>query len=273
MLLASSKDHALAPFSDAIAAVKYHIRSGGRRVRAQLAHGAGIALKIDPDHAVVIATTVELLHNASLIHDDLQDRSRSRRGLPSVWLEFGDGIAVCAGDLLISAAYRNLVSFPIIDVVPALFRLTHDAVTQSICGQCADLAAQRQYPQDLGAYERIVAAKSGALLSLPLELSLLASGYSDAMPLARRAADSFATGYQIADDLADVAADKGNDHSPKALNLVLLLQASGLGAEAKDKARSIAMRHLKASAIMANDLPQESGALLSKLALSLCEEL
>jgi len=282
MILTASKEHkknneadpefSSTPFSEAVVAAEYHVKSGGRRVRAQLALDAGKALELDPESAVVIATTVELLHNASLIHDDLQDRSRTRRGLPSVWLHFGDGIAVCAGDFLISAAYRSLVSFPEMSLVPALFESTHKKVAQSISGQCGDLAARRQYPKDVSIYEQIVAAKSGSLLSLPLELSLLAAGFSNFTPIARRAADAFAVGYQIVDDLEDLSADIGTDESPRSLNLVLVLQAAGLGEGAKDKARSIAMKHLKLAFTLAEDLPNEAGASLRSLALSLWKE-
>ena len=61
-------------------AASYHLRTGGNRVRAQLALHAGRALGLGVSDAVTLATTCELLHNASLIHDDLQDLDEVRRG-------------------------------------------------------------------------------------------------------------------------------------------------------------------------------------------------
>ena len=63
----------------------FHLASGGSRTRAKLCIDAGLALHLSSKTIVALASTIELLHNASLVHDDLQDADISRRGRESVW--------------------------------------------------------------------------------------------------------------------------------------------------------------------------------------------
>ncbi len=91
-------------------------------------------MRLSVANAVTIATTVELLHDASLVHDDVQNGDALRRGQKAVWFHFGVNAAICTRDLMLS----------------------------------------------------------GALLSLPIELVLLDSGYDDYLPNALRAAEAFA---------------------------------------------------------------------------------
>ena len=120
-------------------ACAHHLGAGGQRVRALLALDAGVTLGIPDVDAVTIAATVELLHNASLIHDDLQDRSAQRRGAPTVQSAFGAGIALCAGDLLLSGAYGVLAGYSATASLPRLLALTHSATADAAQGQSADV--------------------------------------------------------------------------------------------------------------------------------------
>lgn len=235
----------------------YHLGTGGRRVRARLALHAGLALRLAPDDAVALATAAELLHNASLIHDDLQDRDRTRRDAPTVWQAFGDDAAICSGDLLLSSAYAALASVGAKDLIA----LCHARVAEAIDGQSADRVAG---VRTIGQYELVASQKSGALLSLPLEAALIAAGRAESASAARDAAGHFAIGYQIADDLGDI----GHDEARGALNVVLVLRASH-GQAAEDVARALAMRHLAAAVSGAAKLPDGCGTLLGTLAMRL----
>lgn len=249
-------------------AAAYHMASGGQRIRLRLALHACVALKLGSDDALAIASCAELLHNASLIHDDLQDRDEFRRGRKSVWAAFGDDTAICSGDLLLSSAYAALATFSQPTLLPMLFALTHSRTAQAIAGQCADLAATGLL--STAAYEDIAIAKSGALLSLPVELALVASGNSIWQPQARLAANSFSIGYQIIDDIADIERDTNRGGPAAALNILLVLHLPGRSeAEALAKARTIALNHLSAAALAAEQLPMRSGSLLRESALRL----
>ncbi|MDY7575449.1 polyprenyl synthetase family protein [Actimicrobium sp. CCI2.3] len=255
--------------STLVGALSHHLDSGGQRVRARLALHAGRALNLSDDDAVTIAVTVELLHNASLIHDDLQDRDLQRRGCATLWSAFGENVAICAGDLLLSAAYGNLCRFSDSKKLPQLLAQVHAATASAVHGQCADLSGQAC---DIALYEKIAAAKSGALLALPLELVLIATGQENYLAVARQAADAFAVGYQIVDDIDDIDKDRGSDGQPDGLNACLIL-AAGHGGYAHMVARQLALARFEQATQSASWLPHGAGVLLASLAQRLSAQL
>ncbi len=247
----------------------YQIDSGGSHVRANLALQAGAALGLGAADTITIATVVELLHNASLIHDDLQDGSPCRRGLASVWKMFGANIAICAGDLMLSAAYGALSEWrDTSSLRPVLFK-SHEAIARSVAGQSADLDWQDTSSLDVEAYRLIAASKSGALFGLPLELTLIASGHAYAGTVARDAADHFAIGYQIADDIADAVSDADTSCRQASMNIMSILSKDGVGGTPLSRASTLARQHLRHAAALSLDLPEGSGAYLHDLTLSL----
>jgi geranylgeranyl pyrophosphate synthase len=248
-----------------LSAARYHLRSGGSRVRARLALHAGLSIGLAPNDAITIATTVELLHNASLIHDDLQDRDTLRRNVKTVWAEYGDNIAICAGDLLISSAYCALSSFSNPSYLPALIRAVHANTSTAIHGQCLDLCIDGGSVKDIEVYAKIAAAKSGALLSLPFELAFLGAGKSQWIVEAKGAAEAFAIGYQIIDDLTDLDCDKSNGETPARLNSVLVIAASGHEGVAIEEAKRLARYYLSEAEVRSNKLPNGCGLLLAEL--------
>jgi len=252
-------------------AASYHLSSGGRRVRARLALSAGTALGLPPEDLVAIASCVELIHNASLVHDDLQDREGSRRGVKTVHMAYGDDVALCTGDLLLSSSFAALARFTDTSLLPQLFGLVHSRIAMVIGGQCARLDPTGDVVRDMDAYESIATTKSGALLSLPLELALTGSAKGMWSADARVAANHFAIGYQIADDLEDVEQDRGS----LSVNALLVL-TSAIGCtepEAALRARQYALDHLSKSIGFARSLPNRSGALLRELAVDLSHRL
>ena len=273
----------LAP-CQAVAAASYHLSSGGQRVRAKLALHAGNCLGLSRKDSLLLAVACELLHNASLVHDDIHDRDTHRRGQPSVWHKFGDEIAICAGDLLLSAAHLALSQFGRVARLPELFALMHARVASAVRGQCADLKRPMRSVMTVDEFKKIAVAKSGALLSLPTELALLAAGHNHALPQARQVAESFAIGYQIYDDLFDVEKDAarhgGSNNSQNAntsaCNIVLILQLDAACndlSQARKTAIKIGLQHLLQAATSSTSLPQHSGAALHIMAMQLHEKL
>jgi len=246
-------------------AARYHLEAWGQRVRARLALHACEALGVVGDQAVRLAACVELLHNASLVHDDLQDKEKLRRGRPTVCAAFGPDVALCTGDLLLSAAYGALADLPDPTHLPALLRCVHARTAQVIQGQCSELATKDYALAEVARYEEIVVGKSGVLLSLPLELAFLAACQEQWLPRIRAAAHAFGIGYQMVDDLEDVPGDAAQ-HS---LNIVLLLAAGRPPELAADQARQLARGHLEAAIEHADALPNKAGALLTEFAFAL----
>jgi len=241
-----------------------HLASGGHRVRAGLGLDAGLRLGLSRNDALVIGAAAELLHNASLVHDDLQDGAMLRRGVPTVFAAFGPEVAILSGDLMLSSAYAAIAQFSRPVVVAEMVRLVHQRIARVIRGQCGDLSARNRPVTDLAHYEAIVAGKSGALLGLPLELALLGAGFRESLGPAREAAESFGIGYQIIDDLEDAVCD-----GPLALNILTVLGGGNTAAEAGRLARKVGSRHLRVAATLAHRLPHDAGHLLGKLAATL----
>ena len=258
-------------------AAAYHLCAGGQRVRAKLALHAGLALGLTENTAVTIAATAELLHNASLIHDDIQDHEDMRRGQKAVWKSYGINTAICTGDLLLSAAYAALSEIENSQALPVMIALLHTRTASAIDGQCADLTAHAKLEQGTpGAiyrYEQIAAAKSGALLRLPIELALLAADHSHYLPDAKQAVEAFAIGYQIVDDLNDIQSDTDKDSARESFNIITIYKAAGFASQAIARATALANHHLDLAIKSAARLPLGAGALLTKYSHGLGEHL
>lgn len=269
LALTGSPDAREADASATLKAAHYHLTAGGQRVRAHLALHACRALGLKESDATLLATAAELLHNASLVHDDLHDQETTRRGQPTVWRAFGKDVAICTGDLLLSAAYGALAKFSDTTLLPALLERMHSRTLAVIHGQCSELSAKDKIVNAVAAYQHIVNGKSGALLSLPLELAFIAARLPEDCVLSREAALAFGLGYQMLDDLEDLA----EDTERQTLNIVLVLRANGAGHEATTQASALAQSHLDQAVELARKLPHGAGDLLVERALALGKRL
>lgn len=262
------------PQSPVCKAVIHHLGTPGLRVRSQIALHAADCFGLDAPSTLAIAACCELLHNASLIHDDLQDRDHLRRGMQAVWSMFGDEVALCAGDLLLSAAYAALSNVTNIAAIPHLVALTHAAVAETIRGQaCPTLPAHANFDR-LAAYQATAAAKSGPLLRLPFGLVFTYCNRPDLVATSARAVSAFSIAYQIADDLADIEAD-ARTALGAAANIVIVLEAAG-GTDrttAQASAVLLARAKLAEALAIAAALPHGTAAILSDLAQRIAHKL
>ena len=87
---------------------KYQLHSGGKRFRALLALMASDIFKINQESAIYAAICCEFIHNASLIHDDLQDQRSFKKRIPTIWNRFGDHTAINLGDYFIAGSFEAL---------------------------------------------------------------------------------------------------------------------------------------------------------------------
>ena len=238
----------------------HHLNSGGARVRARLALSAGMRMQLPTDTTLALAACCELIHNASLLHDDIQDGDCERRHTMAAWKLFTTELAMCGGVLMLSAAYQALT--PVGSLSASLVSHTHQRTVDLVHGQAADLS-QRTETLDVNGYSSMAAGKSGSLFALPLELVMLASGQNDSVAKARAAGEAFAIAYQVADDLTDFRTDQTQD----AMNIVRVLTRSGhTEAGAIRQARLLINEHAEAACVLAAQLPNGSGGLLIELA-------
>jgi geranylgeranyl pyrophosphate synthase len=246
-------------------AAKYHLSTPGHQVRARLCLSACLELKINHDDMLIISATSELLHNASLIHDDIQDKDEVRRGLETVWKKFGENIAICAGDLLLSTAYGLLANISETKLLPKLIKIINERTASVIKGQCDDIAYKHKTIDSVETYCKIAKAKSGALLGLPIELALILAEKDEYLNLAKNAAGAFAVGYQVADDLNDIEKDASENGLPKSLNIVFVLSDAGSKNPIQD-AIKLAEQSLSEAVRLAEKLPNALGTLMIRLA-------
>lgn len=220
-------------------------------------------MQLPTDSALALGACCELIHNASLLHDDIQDGDSQRRQTTAAWKRFTPELAMCGGVLMLSAAYQALT--PLGALSASLVSHTHQRTVDLVHGQAADLN-QRTAPVDVNGYSSMAAGKSGSLLALPLELVMLAAGQHASIAKARAAGEAFAIAYQIADDFTDFRADQTQD----AMNIVRLLIRSGHPeAEAIQLARTLINEHTETACALAAQLPNGSGGLLIELASQL----
>lgn len=245
-----------------------HMATGGKGLRTNLALHSAEKLGLGSRTAIAIAAASELIHNASLVHDDIHDRSEKRRGCLSLWARHGADIAICSGDVMISAAYGALATAKGAYLSDAIVRM-HHRVSEVIAGQSADLAAKDAATITLAHYKQIAAAKSAPLLCLPIELSLILAGRAHSTELLEQAARLFAIGYQMADDIEDAAADISNGR----VNIVGILARETEPEEALSVARTLASKTYGLASDLASELPSGCGELMAALAADCAEKM
>ncbi|HBX00413.1 MAG TPA: hypothetical protein DEF77_05650, partial [Gammaproteobacteria bacterium] len=149
---------------------------------------------------------IELIHEASIVHDDIQDQTTRRRGLPTVWRKFGANAALLLGDHLVAAAFRSIAEAPDIDSIKtALMLELSESVSRAASGQHLQLTNETGGDAE-GFYVNVAINKTGALLALPLQFASLFNRKvaSDTMA-ARRCGEQLGLAYQILDDLKPYA--------------------------------------------------------------------
>lgn len=193
------------------AVAQEHLYTGGKRMRARLALASAEALGVERLQAVPWAAACELLHQASLVHDDLQDGDTTRRGHATVWSRHGTATGINVGDLLLMLPWLAITEQPASDAVrTALVRATALRASETVRGQGRDLDLLPAERLDVADWEAAARGKSGALLALPVEGAALLAGLGP--EAAAGLAEPFATLgvlYQALDDVTDLYGDKG----------------------------------------------------------------
>jgi len=202
------------------AAIRHSVFPGGARVRPRLALAVAQACGGDePALADAAAAAVELLHCASLVHDDLPcfDDAATRRGRPSVHAAFGTPMALLAGDALIVMAFETLARLGAatpLRLVPLLL-----AITRGVGAPSGIVAGQAWESEPNPAPEQYRCAKTGALFVAATMSGALASG-ADPGPW-RALGQRLGEAYQVADDLLDAVASESECGKPVGRDAVL----------------------------------------------------
>lgn len=199
--------------------MRYSALGGGKRLRGVLAVTACAAAGGEADHALPLAAALEMLHAYSLVHDDLpaMDDDEMRRGKPTNHIRFGEGIAILAGDALLTHAFIVLARLPELagaapDVSLAIVREVAEAAGTAglIGGQVADLEAEgRGERLSAAELQAIHARKTGALFRTSVRTGALLAGADAAvMEALTQYAVALGLAFQIADDVLDVVGEE-----------------------------------------------------------------
>jgi len=182
-------------------ASEHIIRSGGKRLRPRvvlLSYKA--AGGKDISRAVPLAAAVELLHTASLIHDDINDRSDMRRGQATVNARWGDSLALLAGDFMFIRLLSLIAAFD-----SRVIRVLADSCTAIVEGETLQMLSLGDTGMTEETYLRIVGQKTASLFSACAELGgLLAGGAEQQVSALKDYGLKMGTAFQIRDDTLDL---------------------------------------------------------------------
>ncbi len=199
----------------------------GKRIRPLLVLlSFGACHTTQPDWGAVIpaAAAVELVHNFSLIHDDIQDNSPLRRGRETVWKKWGIAQAINAGDAMYTLAYQALIALA--DGTSAATALKAQDVLQKTClaltqGQYLDLSFEDRTSVTLEEYWAMIGGKTASLLAACTQLGALAAGAPATKVEAYRAfGHNLGLAFQVRDDILGIWGDESKTGKSAASDLV-----------------------------------------------------
>lgn len=190
----------------------YSLEAGGKRIRPLL-----VLATLDffnetiTDESLTVAAVLEMIHTYSLIHDDLpcMDNDDLRRGKPTNHKVYGEGMAVLAGDALLTDSFYYLseLELPAQTRVELIGLLARAAGSQGmIAGQVADLEGEGK-DLSLDAIQAIHVRKTGALIQFAVQAGAILAGKTDQLPILNHYAYHLGLAFQIRDDILDLTAN------------------------------------------------------------------
>jgi octaprenyl-diphosphate synthase len=203
------------------------VEAGGKRLRPRLVQlTAHIGPRHDPLRAAALAAAVELLHNATLIHDDYVDESTHRRGRPTVAAAEGPERAIAVGDFYFAKATRLIAEIGNGDVTSTIA----DALEAICAAQIDDVALRGAFPGDHASYLKVVRGKTAALFAASCASGAqLSEAKPEAVEALRRYGDLLGVAFQMADDMVDFSPSSGKpvglDIRQRVLSLPLIYAA------------------------------------------------
>jgi octaprenyl-diphosphate synthase len=188
-------DPAIEPYAE------YALNGNGKNLRPALVALSANALDKVGDAHVTVAVIIEMVHLATLVHDDVMDEGEIRRGRPTLAANWGNDIAVLFGDCLFAQALKLAASFPTSEICRAVA-----TATNTVCsGEILQTQHRRNFKFSRTEYFRVLEMKTAELFALSCELAAFLSGSTAPQRAAfRQFGLAFGTAYQIYDDCVDL---------------------------------------------------------------------
>ena len=200
------------------------IEAGGKRLRPMLTLASARLMGYAGPYHVHLAATVEFIHTATLLHDDVVDGSAQRRGRPTANLLWDNKSSVLVGDYLFARSFQLMTET---GNLPVLTILSGAAATIAE-GEVLQLTAAQNLATDEATYLKVVRGKTAALFAAACEVGGVIAGATEAEVAALAAyGDAMGIAFQIADDLLDfwggeIGKNKGDDFRDRKLTLPLI---------------------------------------------------
>jgi octaprenyl-diphosphate synthase len=228
---------------DLLPYAEYALNANGKHLRPALVALTAEALGKQTDAHVTVAVIIEMVHLATLVHDDIMDEAEIRRGRLTLAANWGNEIAVLFGDCLFAQALKLASSFPTTDVCRAV-----SLATNTVCsGEILQTKNRRDFEFGRAKYFKVIGMKTAELFALSCELSAFLSGAGHERRQASRDFGlAFGTAYQVYDDCIDLfgteaAAGKslGTDLAKGKLTLPVLLAWERADSRDRDRLKEL----------------------------------
>lgn len=214
--------------------VRYHLgwedpdgrpdEAGGKALRSSLCLLTCEAAGGDHWQALPAAAAVELVHNFSLVHDDIQDGDAERHHRPAVWKLWGEAQAINAGDAILALAHLAVLRLaeegvPEAAVLEAA-RTLSERTLEMVEGQTLDISFEETLDVDLGGYIEMIERKTGALFDCAFQLGGLVAG-ADATLVRRlgKIGRTLGTAFQVRDDMLGIWGDEAATGKPRGADI------------------------------------------------------
>jgi len=185
--------------------------AGGKRIRPALVLLAARCGTYEAERVLPAAMAVEVTHAATLVHDDVIDRSATRRGRPTVAAKLGDEPAIVIGDFYFAKAYEHAARTRAAEVVVVLA----EAVMKICAGEVRQQSIRYRYSTSVDEYMQRIEAKTATLLAACCDIGALLGGLSEKDRGAlRNYGRSLGLAFQIADDVLDYTGTEGEVGKP-----------------------------------------------------------
>jgi len=192
------------------AALQHLLSSGGKRVRVAITLLMGGMLKADPDRLITLASSIELLHTATLVHDDLIDGSLLRRGIPTINAQWTPAATVLTGDFIFARAAKLAAETDSVEVM----RLFAETLAIIVSGEIKQLFGKRLLAAR-SVYEQKIYAKTASLFETAATTAAMLTNVGEQeRACAKQYGYEIGMAFQIIDDVLDFTGEQATVGKP-----------------------------------------------------------
>lgn len=186
---------------------RHLVASGGKRLRPMITLAAATMFGYEGESHIKLATSVEFMHTATLLHDDVVDESDMRRASPTARMIWGNQASVLVGDFLLGQAFRMMVEVGSLDALDVLSA----AATVIAEGEVMQLAAAKKISTTEDEYMQVVRSKTAALFEAAAEVGpIIADRNAEDRAALRSYGLNLGLAFQMVDDVLDYSGDAGS---------------------------------------------------------------